>query len=93
MGEEKTMDFIAALIVQHIKEIGEGRVFVVCMRWAAFHAPVMSIAGRLRVGSTPRGETGSVRTLSNVSCVHTPTFSLSTVWSSMRLVCSHGTSR
>jgi hypothetical protein len=26
MGEEKTMDFIAALIVQHIKEIGEGRV-------------------------------------------------------------------
>jgi hypothetical protein len=31
MGEEKTMDFIVALIVQHIKEIGEVRVFVVCM--------------------------------------------------------------
>jgi hypothetical protein len=26
MGEEKTMDFITALIVQHIEEIGEGRV-------------------------------------------------------------------
>ena len=25
------MDFIAALILEHIKEIGEGRVFVVCM--------------------------------------------------------------
>ena len=33
MGEEKTMDFITALIVQHIKEIGEDRVFVVCMDW------------------------------------------------------------
>ena len=31
----------------------------------------VSIAGRSRVGSTPRGETGSVRTLSSVSCVHT----------------------
>jgi hypothetical protein len=90
MGEEKTMDFIAALIVQHIKEIGEGRVFVVCMDGTCKGA---FVAGRSRVGSTPRGETGSVRTLSNVSCVHTPTFSFSTVWSSMRLVCSHGTSR
>ena len=31
MGEEKTMDFITVLILEHIKEIGEGRVFVVCM--------------------------------------------------------------
>ena len=31
MGQEKTMDFIAALILEHIKEIGEDRVFVVCM--------------------------------------------------------------
>ena len=31
MGEEKTMDFIAALILEHIKEIGVRRVFVVCM--------------------------------------------------------------
>jgi hypothetical protein len=31
MGEEKTMDFIAALIVQHIKGIGVGSVFVVCV--------------------------------------------------------------
>ncbi len=31
MVEEKTMDFITALILEHIKEIGEGRVFVVCM--------------------------------------------------------------
>ena len=31
MGEEKTMDFITALILEHIKEIGVGRVFVVCM--------------------------------------------------------------
>jgi hypothetical protein len=30
--------------------------------------------GRSRVGSTPRGETDSVRTLSSVSCVHTPIF-------------------
>jgi hypothetical protein len=51
------------------------------------------IPGRSRVGSTPRGETGSVRTLLRVSCVHTPTFNLSTVWSSMRLSCSHGTLR
>ena len=38
MGQEKTMDFIAALILEHIKEIGEDRVFVVCMdgawQWA-----------------------------------------------------------
>ena len=25
------MEFIAALILQHIKQIGEGRVFAVCM--------------------------------------------------------------
>ena len=25
------MDFITALIVEHIKEIGEGKIFVVCM--------------------------------------------------------------
>ena len=31
MGEEKTMDFIDALILEHIKEIGAGRFFVVCM--------------------------------------------------------------
>ena len=31
MGQEKTMEFIADLILQHIKENGEGRVFVVCM--------------------------------------------------------------
>ena len=31
MGEEKTMDFITDLILEHIKEIGVGRVFVVCM--------------------------------------------------------------
>jgi hypothetical protein len=31
MGEEKTMDFLAVLIVEHIKQIGEDRVFVVCM--------------------------------------------------------------
>ena len=31
MGEEKTMDFIDTLILEHIKEIGEGRVFVLCM--------------------------------------------------------------
>jgi hypothetical protein len=31
MGQEKTMEFITALILQHIKEIGEGRVFAVCM--------------------------------------------------------------
>ena len=30
MGEEKTMDFITVLILEHIKEIGVGRVFVVC---------------------------------------------------------------
>ena len=41
MGEEKTMDFIAALIVQHIKEIGEGRVFVVCMDGACKGAFVL----------------------------------------------------
>ncbi len=54
---------------------------------------LQNIDGRSRVGSTPRGETGSVRTLLSVSCVHTPTFSLSTVWRSMRLSCSHGTLR
>jgi hypothetical protein len=27
----KTMEFITDLILQHIKEIGEGRVFAVCM--------------------------------------------------------------
>ena len=31
MGQEKTMEFIADLILHHIKEIGEGRGFVVCM--------------------------------------------------------------
>ena len=31
MGQEKTMEFIADLILQHIKENGEGRVFAVCM--------------------------------------------------------------
>ncbi len=31
LGQEKTMEFIAALILHHIKEIGEGRVFAVCM--------------------------------------------------------------
>ena len=31
MGEEKTMDFITSLIVEHIKEIGEDRVFGVSM--------------------------------------------------------------
>ena len=31
MGQEKTMEFIAALILHHIKEIGEGSVFAVCM--------------------------------------------------------------
>ena len=28
MGQEKTMEFITGLILQHIKEIGEGRVCV-----------------------------------------------------------------
>ena len=31
MGQEKTMDFIDSLILEHIKEIGEDRVFVMCM--------------------------------------------------------------
>ncbi len=31
MGQEKTMDFITVLILEHIKENGEDRVFVVCM--------------------------------------------------------------
>jgi hypothetical protein len=31
MGQEKTMDFITVFILEHIKEIGEDRVFVVCM--------------------------------------------------------------
>jgi hypothetical protein len=31
MGEDKTMEFIDDLILQDIKEIGEGRGFVVCM--------------------------------------------------------------
>ena len=31
MGQEKTMDFITDLILEHMKEIGEDRVFVVCM--------------------------------------------------------------
>jgi uroporphyrinogen-III decarboxylase len=31
MGEEKTMDVITDLIVEHIKEIGEGGVSFVCM--------------------------------------------------------------
>ena len=31
MGQEKMMEFITVLILHHIKEIGEGRVFVVCM--------------------------------------------------------------
>ena len=31
MGEQKRMDLISSLIVEHIKEIGEGKVFVVCM--------------------------------------------------------------
>jgi len=31
MGQEKMMDVIVVLILEHIKEIGEERVFVVCM--------------------------------------------------------------
>ena len=31
MGQEKTKEFIVTLILQHFKEIGEGRVFAVCM--------------------------------------------------------------
>ena len=31
VGEEKTMDFIVDLILEHIKKIGVGRTFVVCM--------------------------------------------------------------
>jgi hypothetical protein len=34
MGQEKTMEFITVLILQLIKEIGEGRVFTVCMNGA-----------------------------------------------------------
>ena len=34
----------------------------------------MNIVGTSRVGSTRRRETDSVRTLSSVSCTHTPTF-------------------
>ncbi len=62
-------------------------VFLSCSDWGCDHN--WSIEGWI----IPRGETDSVRTLSIVSCVHTPTFSLSTVWSSMWLVCSHGTLR
>jgi hypothetical protein len=32
MGQEKTMDFIVALILEHIKEIGEDRVLLPCYR-------------------------------------------------------------
>ena len=31
MGQEKTVEFITVLILHHIKEIGEGKVFDVCM--------------------------------------------------------------
>ena len=72
VGEEKTMDFIDDLILEHIKEIGEGRVFVVCMDDIIPGLRHASIAGRSRIGSIQRGETGSVRNLSSVSCALTP---------------------
>jgi hypothetical protein len=81
MGEEKTKDFIAALIVQHIKEIGVGRVFGLSMDGSSKGSFVLI-----------QKEFPWVQCF--VCVTHgIPTFSLSTAWSSMRLVCSHGTSR
>ncbi len=51
------------------------------------------IAGRSRVGSIQTGVTGSVRSLSSVSCALTPTWSWNNVWRCMRPVYSHGTSK
>ena len=45
MGQEKTMDFITALILEHIKEIGEDRVFVVCMDGSCKGAFGLSLCG------------------------------------------------
>ncbi len=46
----------------------------------------VSISCQSRVGSTQTGETGSVRSLSRVSCVLTPTSSWNNVWRCMRPV-------
>jgi hypothetical protein len=43
MGREKTMDFIAALILEHIKEIGQDRVLLPCSASACEH--ILSIEG------------------------------------------------
>jgi hypothetical protein len=43
MGQEKTMDFITALILEHIKEIGEDRVHLYCSASARDH--ILSIEG------------------------------------------------
>ncbi len=43
MGEEKTMDFIDALILEHIKEIGEDRVLLPCSTSEYEH--ILSIKG------------------------------------------------
>jgi hypothetical protein len=67
MGQEKTMDFIDDLILEHIKEIGEDRALLPCSVSTCEHN--LSIEGWIH--ST--GETGSVRNLSSVSCSLTPT--------------------
>ncbi len=67
MGEEKTMDFIAAIILQHIKEIGECRVYGVSMD-------------------------GSCKGVFVLIQKEFP-WVLNTVWSCMRLVCSHGSTK
>jgi hypothetical protein len=43
MGQDKTMDFITALILEHIKEIGEDRVLLPCSASACDH--ILSIEG------------------------------------------------
>jgi hypothetical protein len=43
MGQEKTMDFIVALILEHIKEIGEDRVLLTCSESGCEH--ILSIEG------------------------------------------------
>ena len=57
MGEEKTMDFITALILQHIKEIGECRVYGVSMDGWCFrtYPERVSLGAVLRVSDTRDG--------------------------------------
>jgi hypothetical protein len=43
MGQDKTMDFITALILEHIKEIGEDRVLLTCFVSVFEH--ILSIEG------------------------------------------------